>query len=370
MRRIGGVGGEACVLCRCPERVCFEMPSMPPSIATLVGAALLLLGCSGSDDGGGGVVVPAGYVARTIGFEARVAGEPWSCAGVYPLGTPPSAARPNQLRLFVSDLAVLDARGNATPVVLDEDAWQNNFSDVGESVALLDFDDASGNCRFSDADTHTAITGWVPADRQLVGLSFRIGVPAALNHQDAGLAQPPLNRPGLWWSQQDGQVGMRLELDTVNADSQRMATADDRTAPGGWQLWLAQTVVAAPYPRGVDPASAAPEPCGDVACPEAEQPLVVLDAFDVASDTVLLDVGALLEDVDFTRTEFDVLPDGGTPSPADETVTGYPMPDYAPGFFMERVDGEGAVVLRKLGIDWLALSPPDPDAQVFARRAE
>jgi uncharacterized repeat protein (TIGR04052 family) len=346
------------------------MPPTTPSIATFVGAATLLFGCSGGDEAGG-AAVPAGYVARTIGFEARVGSEPFRCSGVYQLGTPPSEARPNQLRLFVADLAVIDERGEATPVLLDESPWQNDFAEQGHSVSLLDFDDASGNCRLSDADTHTSVTGWVPGDREFVGLSFVIGVPAALNHQDAGLAPPPLNRPGLWWSERDGQVGMRLELDTVNADSKRMATLDDRTTPGGWQLWLAQTVVGAPYPRGLEPSSAPDGVCGDVPCPSDQLPRVVLAPFDVTSDVVALDLGALLEGVDFTRTEFDARPAAGVvPSPSDPTITDYSMPDYAPGFFMERVDGEGAVVLGKLGLDWSTLGPPDPTRQVFARRAE
>jgi uncharacterized repeat protein (TIGR04052 family) len=349
------------------------MPTTFHSIATRVAVGALLLGCSDGNETGGGVVVPPGYVQRTIGFEARVGSEPWSCSGSYALGSPPSEARPGQMRLFVSDLAVLEEDGSSAQVVLDEDAWQGNFAELGHTVALLDFDDATGNCRFSDADTHSAITGWVPGNVDFVGLSFRIGVPDALNHQDAGLAPPPLNRPGLWWSQRDGQVSLRIELDTVNADSHRMPTVDDRTAPGGWQLWLAQTVVHAPYPRGQDPASSASDDCADLAvpgCPVDLQPRVVLDDFDVTSDRVALDVGALFQDVDFTRSAFDPPPEGRAPAVTDPTLTDYPMPDYAPGFFMERVDGEGAVVLRQLGIDWQTLAPPDPGQQVFARRAE
>lgn len=353
------------------------MLTKSPVSASLLAATLLLGACSSEGEAGGASFpVPAGYVPRTIGFEARVGSEAFDCRGAYPLGTPPSEASPSQLRLFVSDLALIDSSGQAIPMVLDEDAWQGNFGAEGSgvapahSVALLDFDDGSGNCRFGDEDTHTAITGWLPGDRELVGVSFTIGVPPALNHQDAGLAPPPLNRPGLWFSERDGYVGLRLELDTVNADSQREATVDDRTAPGGWQLWLAESALPAPYPRGIDPARVLSADCGDMPCPRA-QPRVVLDVFDSASDTIVLDVGALLEDVDFTRTEFDPRPEPGFESRDSVTVTGYPMPDYAPGFFMEPVDGEGAVVLPKLGIDWVGFSQaPDPSAQVFARRGE
>lgn len=348
------------------------MPTTSPVIASLLGAAAVLAGCmlAGCSEARvtseTGLAVPPGYVPVTIGFEARVGSEPFDCGAAYQLGTPPSEARPSLLRLFVSDVSLLDADGNAAQLLLDANAWQENAGE--HNVALLDFEDGSDNCRFGDEDTRTSVSGWVPPDFVASGLSFRIGVPDALNHDDAGLAPPPRNRPGMWLSQRDGHVALRLELDTVNADSHREPTVDDRTAPGGWQLWLAQTVVAAPYPRGVDPAASSDEPCAG-GCPRELQPLIELATFDVESDTVVLDVAELLSDVDFARSEFDPLPEA-PPQPTDATITDYPMPDYAPGFFMERVDGEGAVVLDKLGIDWLSLAPPDPAPQVFARRGE
>src|SRR5688572_22888631 len=331
------------------------MPTKSPALASLLrliagafiagGPVAGVVGCSSEQvSGGTSVAVPPGYVPVTIGFEARLGSEPFDCGGAHQLGTPPSEVRPSLLRLFVSDVSLLDAGGNVARLLLEPNAWQDNSAE--HNVALLDFEDGSENCRFGDEDTRTAVTGWAPPDFAASGLSFRIGVPDALNHDDAGLAAPPLNRPGMWFSARDGHVGLRLELDTVNADSHREPTIDDRTAPGGWQLWLAQTVVPAPYPRGVDPAVALEGNCGDVPCPGDRWPLVSLDPFDVSRDTLVLDLAALLEGVDFTRTEFDALPRPGFEDPSASTITNYPMPDYAPGFFMERVDGEGTVVLK------------------------
>jgi hypothetical protein len=147
-----------------------------------------------------------GLGRQTIEFRALIGAEPWSCSGAYVLGSPPSEARPSHLRLFVSDLALSTSEGQSVPLVLDENVWQGNFDDVGHSVALLDFDDATGNCRFTDAETHTTITGWAPNSLDYTGLSFKIGVPNPLNHLDAGLAPAPMNRPGMWWSWRDGQV--------------------------------------------------------------------------------------------------------------------------------------------------------------------
>jgi uncharacterized repeat protein (TIGR04052 family) len=243
--------------------------------------------------------------------------------------------------------------------MLEEDEWQGNFADVGRSVALLDFDDGTGNCRYTDVDTHTTISGWAPTGGTYVGLAFRIGVPSALNHLEAGLAPPPMNRPGMWWSWKDGHMTLRAELDTLAADSRRAVAADDTANPGGWQLWLAETVLG-------ECTEDAPT---EFNCPDGQQPRVSLAEFDVASDAVLLDLGALFADVDLARTEFDVAPEETVePLITDPTITPYPMPDYSPGFFMDRVDGEGAVISSKLGIDWVTLSPPDASRQVFARR--
>lgn len=293
-----------------------------------------------------------------LAFSAVVGAEPWRCDGVYQMGSPPSEVRPSHLRLFAHDFALVGSDGQEVPMVLEDSEWQGNFDDVGHSVALLDFDDATANCRYTDADTHTSVRGWAPAGGDYTGLSFRIGIPSALNHLDAGLAPPPMNRPGMWWSWRDGHITLRAEFDTVGASSHREVTPEDTTNPGGWQLWLAETVAGEcteEIPTQFD-------------CPDQQQPRVVLEGFDAATDRVELDFAQLFTDVDLARTEYDVYPESAEPQISDPTITLYPMPDYSPGFFMERVDGEGAVILEQLGIDWMALSPPDPARQAFARR--
>lgn len=299
-------------------------------------------------------------LARTeIAFTALIGAEPWRCDGAYQMGSPPSEVRPSHLRLFVHDISLIGPDGQAVPLVLEDNEWQGNFEDVGHTVALLDFDDGTGNCRYTDPEVHTTVSGWAPAGGSYTGLSFRIGVPSALNHLDAGLAPPPMNRPGMWWSWKDGHMTLRAEFDTLSSDSHRPVTADDTTNPGGWQLWLAETV--------------AGECAEDVPtvfnCPDEQQPRIQLDQFDANSDTVELDLGALFSDVDLARTEYDPEPaEGIEPQVTDPTITPYPMPDYSPGFFMNRVDGEGAVILNRMGIDWMTLAPPDPASQTFVRR--
>jgi uncharacterized repeat protein (TIGR04052 family) len=322
-----------------------------------VAAVASALGCS-SEPSLDERMAEQGLERQNVQFRAMIGSEPWSCSGTYAMGSPPSEARPNHLRLFVHDVALIRDDGQAVPLILEENIWQGNFADVGRTVGFLDFDDATGNCRFTDPETNTLITGFAPADARYVGLSFEIGVPPELNHLDAGLAPSPLNRPGMWWSWQDGMVTLRAAFDTLSNDSHRPETADDTTHPGGWQLWMAETVIGA----------CTEAPIGQFQCPEEQQPRVVFDAFDASLDVVSLDFGQLLSEVDLARTEFDVEPEGAEPQVTDPTITPYPMPDYASGFFMDRIDGEGAVILKQLGIDWMTLSPPDPSRQVFATR--
>jgi len=286
-----------------------------------------------------------------------VGGQPISCGGAYMMGTPPTVARPSHFRMFVYDLALIAAEGDTQRLVLDENEWQGNFDDVGHSVALLDFDDATGNCRYTDAETHTAVTGWAPTAQIFTGLSLGVGIPSELNHLDAGLAPPPLNRPGLWSGWQLGSILVRADFDTTHNDSHRPQTKDDKLTPGGWQFWLADA--------GTGPQACTGEPDLGYRCPDQFQPKVLFDHFDPTRDQVGLDLGALLQDVDMDRTDFDVAPTGRNPEITDPTVTPYPMPDYRAGCFMDRVDGECAVALKRLGIDWVTLAAPDAATQEF-----
>ena len=227
-------------------------------------------------------------------------------------------------------------------------------------MALLDFDDATGNCRYTDAEMHQTVTGWVPKDAVFAGLSFRIGVPTELNHIDAGLAPPPMNRPGMWWAWKAGSILVRADFDTANNDSHRQQTADDKFTPGGWQFWLAEA--------GYGPQECTGEIDQGYSCPNKFQPQVSIPAFDAKTDSVTLDLAALLQDIDMNRNAFDAWPEGKDPEVSDPTITPYPMPDYYASCMTDRVDGECAVAFQRLGIDWMTLSPPDAAKQQFARK--
>lgn len=117
------------------------------------------------------------------------------------------------LRFYVSNVALIDAAGNYSPLIMDINSNQD------KNVALMDFEDGTNACSTGTAATYTAISGKV-APGSYVGLAFDIGVPAQLNHTAvAGAATPPpLQNSSMNWSWQGGRKFTKIEF-TGNAAS-------------------------------------------------------------------------------------------------------------------------------------------------------
>jgi uncharacterized repeat protein (TIGR04052 family) len=177
--------------------------------------ALLLIvavgsGCWGCGDATSEADPDAGGVERELAFLARAGDEPFECGReLSGLGSTEVSGEPLDLRLYLHDVELL--RADAAPVPFElvaDDTWQS------ERVALLDFEDASGRCRGGTEETHTVLIGRAPPGAY-VGLSFRVGVPEALNHLDLSTAEPPLDVPGMYWSWQGGYKYLRADLATA-----------------------------------------------------------------------------------------------------------------------------------------------------------
>lgn len=140
-----------------------------------------------------------------VQFEARVGDAPFACGTTYPdIGTSGSDFSPMDFRLYVSELALLDAADTEYPVTLDQDGiWQY------QDVALLDFEDASGDCT-GTVERNLSVKG-VTAGGQYAGIRFTVGVPFALNHQDASTAASPLNLTSMFWSWNGGYRFLRVD---------------------------------------------------------------------------------------------------------------------------------------------------------------
>lgn len=176
------------------------------------------------------------------------------------------------MRLFIQDLALITEDGTRVPVTLDVRApWQS------ETVALLDFEDNTGNCAEGTSATNTEINGRV-APGTYKGLSFVNGVPNDLNHTDPTTEADPLKTSAnLSWSWLSGFRFSKIEL--VN------------TVPGETDFGRAFFHPGATSCTG-NPAM------GTVTCLRSNRAEFVLDAFDPETDTVVIDVAELFKNVD------------------------------------------------------------------------
>lgn len=184
----------------------------------LLSAATLLSACGGSDDP---VATPAAAPAPapapvatktvTIEFVATVGSTPVDCASTLTgLGTNGGNARLTDLRFYVSNVHLIGAADQETPVTLDANDWQ--LTEGANSVALIDLEDGScTNGASLTPERHVAITGKVP-EGTYTGIGMTLGVPEALNHSDFATAKAPLNIQAMAWNWQGGRKHAKIEI--------------------------------------------------------------------------------------------------------------------------------------------------------------
>ncbi|MEL6556447.1 MAG: MbnP family copper-binding protein [Cyanobacteria bacterium J06621_11] len=235
----------------------------------------------------------------TIEFEGRVGDETFACNETYRLGTADSEVAPLDFRLYVSEVALLDAAGNAVPLVLEQDGqWQH------QNVALLDFEDKTGSCANGTPEVRTQVIGSVPAG-EYSGLKFTVGVPFALNHIDSTLAPSPLNLTSLWWNWNFGYKFARIDfqriVDTAALDLKAKhtssAAASDEASTETDALAQAFSIHLGSVGCQLDSAQA------PVNCTLPHRPEVALTDFDPAQNTVVADISALLADTDMSQNQ-------------------------------------------------------------------
>ncbi len=216
---------------------------------------------------------------------------------VVALGTTQSAWKPADLRFYVSNLTLAKADGTTAAFQLDDDAFQR------EGVAMLDFEDGTGDCANGTPQTHRVVTGHAPAGAWTT-LRFTLGVPFDQNHQDATTAQAPLNSSAMFWNWEFGYKFAKIEGLTTGG-------------PGVYLLHLGSTgCVAGATPNSI------------VSCEQPNAPTVSLTGFDPATSTVALDVETLFAESDIT-TNFG---------------------QSAPGCMSEPDDTDCAPIFRRLGL--------------------
>ncbi|WP_228024958.1 MbnP family copper-binding protein [cf. Phormidesmis sp. LEGE 11477] len=239
----------------------------------------------------------------TIQFESSVGGEPFACGDTYRLGSADSLVTPLDFRFYVSEVALMDAEGNAVPLVLEQDGlWQH------QNVALIDFEDKTGGCVNGTSQTRAQVVGAVPPG-DYTGLKFTLGVPFALNHIDSTLAPSPLNLTSMWWNWNFGYKFARIDFENVSD-----AAASKHTAGSADNSSVDTGSTEADSASGSDLSQAFAIHLGSVGCQmdSAQPPVscsvpnraeIVLTDFDPLQNVVVTDLAALLAETNLSENQ-------------------------------------------------------------------
>ncbi len=220
----------------------------------------------------------AAPAAIALSFAGEIDGAPFACGATYPgLGAAASDFVAADFRLYLSDIRLLDAGGNETPLTLDVDDFQ-----TADGIALLDFEDGAAGCDDGTSATHTTITGTAPAGTY-AGVRFTIGIPSDLNHLDAATAQPPLNLIPMWWAWQFGYKFIKI---------------DGAVAGNGFFLHVGSTGC-----PGDDFEQPPTGPCADPNRIDVE-----FTGLDLTADTIVIDPAPVYADVDLSLNTVDTAP--------------------------------------------------------------
>lgn len=225
---------------------------------------------------GGSTMEPPGHHhddVTELRFAARVGAQAFACGDTYTLGTTATSYQPRDLRFYVSEVALVDEDGAEVPFTLTANDFQ------GAGVALLDFEDATGECANGTAAKHTTLAGNA-AGGHYKAVVFTLGVPFAQNHQDATAAAKPLNSSAMFWSWNAGYRFLKLEGTTTGL-------------PNGHNVHVGSTGCTA----GADPNTV-------TGCAAENRVRITLSDYAPKTSTIVLDVAKLLEgsDLDVNQT--------------------------------------------------------------------
>jgi cytochrome c peroxidase len=210
-------------------------------------------------------------------FDLKIGSEKVACGDMLPgVGTNKRASTLKDLRFYVHDVQLTNAKGKKVTLDLPDDGvWQF------KNVALLDFEDSSGDCRNGTVDTNALLRGRAPADTY-TGVSFRVGVPFDLNHGNPAKASAPLTHSSLYWDWNQGFIFFKLDLnisDTMSGPSEtfQVHLGSDRCTNSG----------------------------STYSCQRENVGSVELSGFDPQKDKIVLDLAALLLDANVASRDGD-----------------------------------------------------------------
>ncbi|WP_124454930.1 MbnP family copper-binding protein [Paucibacter sp. KBW04] len=163
---------------------------------------------------------PAAPIAISIPFiaVANNANTPVTCeSGLKAQGSTPTDAQLADLRFYLTDIALVNDKGETVPVTLDANEWQ--LTSGSDKVVLIDLENGKGGCAAEGtATTNALIKGTVPAG-SYTQLKATVGVPEKLSHSDVMAAKAPLDLMAMGWSWQAGRKFAKIELNPVGGVS-------------------------------------------------------------------------------------------------------------------------------------------------------
>lgn len=204
------------------------------------------------------------------------------------MGTSQATASLADARLFVSSVQLRDESGSWVDLALTESRWQQS------TLALLDFEDGTGACADSGTtETNREVSGTIP-DGVYDAVRFDVGVPFEQNHLDSATAPAPLNAPGMFWAWQSGYKFVRVDW------------AVEGGAIPRWNVHVGA--------GGCTSAAATVAPAEPCARPNLAT--VTLDGLDPLTDTIAVDLDALVASADVAANTTDS-PPGCMSSPVE-----------------------------------------------------
>ncbi|MDK9777694.1 MULTISPECIES: MbnP family copper-binding protein [unclassified Vibrio] len=230
----------------------------------------LLAACGGGSDSNSTTTPETSLQNVTLEFKARVGQQDIQCQLMENAiaGTANTNPEFKDVRMYLSEVELLDNNGVATPLELIQDGkWQY------KNVALLDFETGSDSCANGNAALNHQIKGQIPQGNY-TGVRFTLGVPAALNHYgiDGDDAISPLDVMGMNWSWQNGHKHLRMDVN-------------------GWNIHLGTT--------GCEVVDATQETI-DCASSRPNRPIYQFDDFDAATNVIVFDYQRLVANNDIT----------------------------------------------------------------------
>ena len=239
--------------------------AVPHLIAAL--AVMSLAACSDSND------APAEQSVQ-INFVAQVSGQPFTCGNTYSgVGSGAHDYKATDNRMYIHDVHVHDANGDAIEITLDQDGqWQV------DDVAMLDFEnsDDSADCN-GTPETNMMVLGTVDSSVDLTNteMCFEVGLPFDKNHLDVSDAATPspLNTVDMMWAWKVGRKYLRID-----------GVGDPAGTANPFNLHLGA--------QGCSSSGASVAPTTQCNFPNTFE--VCMDNFNTTTDTVVVDVAGVL----------------------------------------------------------------------------